>query len=51
MLKLSFAVNEMKTWNFNETLKDDESVIENSVNPPNVYGFAIRHIMSMSLIV
>ena len=35
-----FAVNEMKTWNFNETLKDDESVIEKfSVNPPNVYGF------------
>ena len=30
----------MKTWNFNETLKDDESVIEKfSVNPPNVYGF------------
>ena len=35
-----FAVNEMKTWNFDETLKDDESVIEKfSVNPPNVYGF------------
>ncbi len=35
-----FAVNEMKTWNFDETLKEDESVIEKfSVNPPNVYGF------------
>ena len=33
-------MNEMKTWNFDETLKEDESVIEKfSVNPPNVYGF------------
>ncbi len=35
-----FAVNEMKTWNFSESLDDDEEVIEKySVNPPNVYGF------------
>jgi UDP-N-acetyl-2-amino-2-deoxyglucuronate dehydrogenase len=35
-----FAVNEMKIWNFDEVLDDDENVIENySVNPPNVYGF------------
>ena len=30
----------MKTWNFSESLDDDEEVIEKySVNPPNVYGF------------
>ncbi len=35
-----FAVNEMKTWNFKETLEDDENVMSDfSVNPPNVYGF------------
>ena len=35
-----FAVNEMKTWNFTNTHKDDDEVIEKySVNPPNVYGF------------
>jgi UDP-N-acetyl-2-amino-2-deoxyglucuronate dehydrogenase len=35
-----FAVNEMKTWNFSETLDGDSDVIEKySVNPPNVYGF------------
>ena len=35
-----FAVNEMKTWNFVETMPGDESVMEEfSVNPPNVYGF------------
>ena len=35
-----FAVNEMKTWNFEEEKKDDEDVLEKfSVNPPNVYGF------------
>tara|TARA_B110001450_G_scaffold256697_1_gene288206 strand:+ start:1534 stop:2592 length:1059 start_codon:yes stop_codon:yes gene_type:complete len=35
-----FAVNEMKTWNFTETLEEDSEVIEKySVNPPNVYGF------------
>ena len=35
-----FAVNEMKIWNFDEVLDNDDTVIENySVNPPNVYGF------------
>jgi UDP-N-acetyl-2-amino-2-deoxyglucuronate dehydrogenase len=35
-----FAVNEMKTWNFEEFLDGDNEVIEKySVNPPNVYGF------------
>lgn len=35
-----FAVNEMKTWNFDPEQKDDRTVLENySVNPPNVYGF------------
>jgi UDP-N-acetyl-2-amino-2-deoxyglucuronate dehydrogenase len=35
-----FAVNEMKTWNFEEEKKDDKDVLEKfSVNPPNVYGF------------
>ena len=35
-----FAVNEMKTWNFSETIDGDDEVIEKySVNPPNVYGF------------
>lgn len=35
-----FAVNEMKTWKFEEKLTGDDSVLEQySVNPPNVYGF------------
>jgi len=35
-----FAVNEMKVWNFVESVPDDECVMEKySVNPPNVYGF------------
>ena len=35
-----FAVNEMKVWNFVESLDEDEDVIKNySVNPPDVYGF------------
>lgn len=35
-----FAVNEMKTWQFDHKVKGDEEVIEKySVNPPNVYGF------------
>jgi predicted dehydrogenase len=35
-----FAVNEMKVWNFINTLKEDKEVIDKySVNPPNVYGF------------
>ena len=35
-----FAVNEMKSWNFSESVDGDTHVIEKySVNPPNVYGF------------
>ncbi len=35
-----FAVNQMKTWSFEETQADDDNVMEKySVNPPNVYGF------------
>ena len=35
-----FAVNEMKTWQFDHVVDGDEEVIEKySVNPPNVYGF------------
>ena len=35
-----FAVNEMKTWNFKNSLPEDDDVIANySTNPPNVYGF------------
>jgi len=35
-----FAVNEMKTWQFEDTLPEDKDILEKfSVNPPNVYGF------------
>ena len=35
-----FAVNKMLHWNFQETQKDDNEVMEKySVNPENVYGF------------
>jgi len=35
-----FAVNEMKTWQFDEKVEGDDEVIKDySVNPPNVYGF------------
>jgi UDP-N-acetyl-2-amino-2-deoxyglucuronate dehydrogenase len=35
-----FAVNQMKTWSFVETLPEDKDILENySQNPPNVYGF------------
>lgn len=35
-----FAVNKMETWNFADTVPDDEDVLGRySVNPPNVYGF------------
>ncbi len=38
-----FAVNEMKVWNFNESLKDDKDVlIKYKENPQNVYGFGHR---------
>ena len=35
-----FAVNAIKTWQFENELPEDKDVIEKySVNPPNVYGF------------
>lgn len=35
-----FAVNEMKTWQFEPALPGDDEVMRRySVNPPNVYGF------------
>ena len=35
-----FAVNEIRTWNFDPPLPSDDEVLERfSVNPPNVYGF------------
>jgi len=35
-----FAVNQLKTWNFQEPLEADQTVVSDySVNPPNVYGF------------
>lgn len=35
-----FAVNEMKVWQFEQRLPEDDDVMKNfSVNPPNVYGF------------
>jgi len=35
-----FAVNQMKTWQFDKRLPEDESILEKySVNPPNVYGY------------
>lgn len=36
----SFAMNEMKIWNFKDTLADDKDVFTKyRENPPNVYGF------------
>jgi UDP-N-acetyl-2-amino-2-deoxyglucuronate dehydrogenase len=35
-----FAVNQMRTWNFQPTTQEDQNIIQNySVNPPNVYGY------------
>lgn len=35
-----FAVNQMKTWSFQEEIESDKDVMAKySVNPPNVYGF------------
>lgn len=34
-----FAVNEIRTWQFEEAEEVDEKIDEYSVNPPNVYGF------------
>lgn len=38
-----FAVNEIRHWNFCDSIESDKEVIEKySVNPPNVYGFGHR---------
>ncbi len=35
-----FAVNQMRTWNFQPSTQEDQNIIQNySVNPPNVYGY------------
>lgn len=35
-----FAVNEMKVWNFAESIPEDQEVLQKyRQNPPNVYGF------------
>lgn len=34
-----FSVNKLETWNFSEPLPDDARASEDSVHPPNVYGF------------
>jgi predicted dehydrogenase len=35
-----FAVNEMRTWRFDEAIPEDKDILAKySVNPPNVYGF------------
>jgi UDP-N-acetyl-2-amino-2-deoxyglucuronate dehydrogenase len=49
-----FAVNQMKIWNFTETLSGDSEVLEKyRENPPNVYGFGhvayLRHVVDCIL--
>jgi predicted dehydrogenase len=34
-----FAVNRIDTWNFLNKQPEDESIAQDSVSPPNVYGF------------
>lgn len=34
-----FAVNKLETWNFAEPIPEDAKAGEDSVSPPNVYGF------------
>jgi UDP-N-acetyl-2-amino-2-deoxyglucuronate dehydrogenase len=34
-----FAVNRLDTWSFSEPLQEDARAAEDSVHPPNVYGF------------
>ena len=42
-----FAVNEMRHWQFEDSLPEDADVIENySVNPPNVYGFGHKEYLN-----
>jgi predicted dehydrogenase len=47
-----FAVNEMRQWNFTESLPGDAEVLKKySENPPNVYGFGhvayLRHVVEV----
>ncbi len=47
-----FAVNQMRQWNFTESLPGDTEVLEKySENPPNVYGFGhvayLRHVVDV----
>ena len=47
-----FAVNQMRQWNFTESLPGDAEVLEKySENPPNVYGFGhvayLRHVVDV----
>ena len=45
-----FAVNEMKTWQFEEEKKDDEHVMEQfKENPPNVYGFGHKRYLEHAI--
>ncbi|MCD4651008.1 MAG: Gfo/Idh/MocA family oxidoreductase [Candidatus Cloacimonetes bacterium] len=40
-----FAVNQMKTWNFEDESMDSETIAKYMENPPNVYGFGhIRYL-------
>ncbi len=42
----SFAMNEMKIWNFQETLPDDNDVFTKyKQNPPDIYGFGHREFL------
>lgn len=42
-----FAVNEMKTWNFVNTLPEDQQILQQfKENPPNVYGFGHQRYLS-----
>jgi predicted dehydrogenase len=34
-----FAVNEIKHWNFQESIGEDKDIDNFSVNPPDIYGF------------
>jgi predicted dehydrogenase len=47
-----FAVNQIRQWNFTESLPGDAEVLEKySENPPNVYGFGhvayLRHVVKV----
>lgn len=34
-----FAVNRIETWNFADRIAEDEMIAQDSVSPPNVYGY------------